>query len=39
MNAQIENFVNYGDILLSCRIPHDMHWEHRMLAHSIIFVR
>ena len=39
MNGQIENLVNYGDILLSCCIPHDMHWEHRMPAHSIIFVR
>ena len=39
MDGQIENLVNYGDILLSCCIPHDMHWEHRMPAHSIIFVR
>ena len=39
MNGQIENLINYGDILLSCCIPHDMHWEHRMPAHSIIFVR
>ena len=39
MNGEIENLVNYGDILLSCCIPHDMHWEHRMPAHSIIFVR
>lgn len=39
MDGQMENLVNYGDILLSCRIPHDMHWEHRMPAHSIIFVR
>lgn len=34
-----ENLINYGDILLSCCIPHDMHWEHRMPTHSIIFVR
>lgn len=39
MSKQIENLINYGDILLSCRIPHDMHWEHRMPAHSVIFVR
>ena len=39
MNGQIEELTNYGGILLSCRIPHDLHWEHRMPAHSIIFVR
>lgn len=39
MNGTIENLINYGDILLSCCIPHDMHWEHRMPVHSIIFVR
>lgn len=39
MNGQVESLVNYGDILLSCCIPHDMHVEHRMPAHSIIFVR
>ena len=39
MNEQVESLVNYGDILLSCCIPHDMHVEHRMPAHSIIFVR
>ena len=39
MNDCIESLVNYSDILLSCCIPHDMHLEHRMPAHSIIFVR
>lgn len=39
MNGNEDNLINYGDILLSCCIPHDMHWEHRMPAHSIIFVR
>ena len=35
----MESLINYSDILLSCCIPHDMHLEHRMPAHSIIFVR
>lgn len=39
MNGLMDNLVNYGDILLSCSIKHDMHMEHRMPAHSIIFVR
>ena len=39
MNGQVESLVNYGDILLSCRIPRDLHVEHRMPAHSVIFVR
>ena len=39
MNRLMDNLVNYGDILLSCSIRHDMHMEHRMPAHSIIFVR
>lgn len=39
MNERMENLVNYEDILLSCSIPHDMHVEHRMPAHSIIYVR
>lgn len=39
MNEQAESLVNYGDILLSCRIPRDLHVEHRMPVHSIIFVR
>lgn len=39
MNEQVESLVNYGDTLLSCCIPRDMHVEHRMPAHSIIFVR
>lgn len=39
MNGQVESLVNYEDILLSCRIPRDMHVEHRMPAHSVIFVR
>lgn len=34
-----ESLINYGDILLSCCIPHDMHWEHRMPTHAILFVR
>lgn len=38
MNKQTEQITNYGDILLSCCIPHDMHLEHRMPTHSIIFV-
>ena len=38
MNEAID-LINYGNILLSCSIPHDMHLEHRMPAHSIIFVR
>ena len=28
MNGLMDNLVNYGDILLSCSIIHDMHWEH-----------
>lgn len=39
MNETIDHLINYGNILLSCSIPHDMHLEHRMPAHSIIFVR
>ena len=39
MNEQVESLVNYGDTLLSCCIPRDLHVEHRMPAHSIIFVR
>lgn len=39
MNEHTENLINYGNILLSCCIPHDMHLEHRVPAHSIIFVR
>lgn len=39
MNELMDNLVSYGDILLSCSIKHDMHMEHRMPAHSIIFVR
>ena len=39
MNEAIDHLINYGNILLSCSIPHDMHLEHRMPAHSIIFVR
>lgn len=39
MDGLMDNVTDYGGILLSCCIPHDMHWEHRMPAHSIIFVR
>lgn len=39
MNEQIDNMINHGDIILSCSITHDMHCEHRMPAHSIIFIR
>lgn len=31
--------TQYADTLYSCLIPYDMHLEHRMPAHSIIFVR
>lgn len=31
--------TQYADTLYSCLIPYDMHFEHRMPAHSIIFVR
>lgn len=35
-----ENILNnYGDIVYSCLIPHDMDWEHRRPEHSIIYVR
>lgn len=34
-----ESLINYENILQSCCIPHDMHVEHRVPAHSIIFVR
>lgn len=37
MNEPIMN--QYADTLYSCLIPHDMHFEHRMPNHSIIFVR
>ena len=30
---------NFGDIVYSCLIPYDMHWEHRQPNHSIVFVR
>lgn len=39
MNEPKETLINYCNILQSCCIPHDMHWERRMPAHSIIFVR
>ena len=31
--------IQYADTLYSCLIPHDMHFEHRMPAHSLIYVR
>ena len=35
-----EPIINqYADTLYSCLIPHDMHFEHRMPAHAIIYVR
>lgn len=37
MNEPIIN--QYADTLYSCLIPHDMHFEHRMPAHAIIYVR
>lgn len=37
MNEPI--ITQYADTLYSCLIPYDMHFEHRMAAHSIIFVR
>lgn len=29
----------YAETLYSCLLPHDMHFEHRMPSHAIIFVR
>jgi putative uncharacterized protein (fragment) len=37
MNEPIIN--QYADTLFSCLIPYDMHFEHRMPTHSIIYVR
>ena len=37
MNEPI--ITQYADTLFSCLIPYDMHFEHRMPAHSIIYVR
>lgn len=31
--------MNFGDIVYSCLIPHDFHWDHRMPLHSVVFVR
>lgn len=37
----IDNHItnNFGNIVYSCLIPHDIQWEHRMPAHGLIFVR
>ncbi len=35
----IEHLVNYNNILYSCCFPHDLHWEHRIPTHAIIYVR
>lgn len=37
----IDNHIthNFGDIVYSCFIPHNLQWEHRMPNHGIIFVR
>lgn len=34
-----DKMMNFGDIVYSCFIPHDFHWEHRMPLHSVVFVR
>lgn len=37
----MNNYIikQYADTLYSCLLPHDMHFEHRMPAHAIIYVR
>ena len=41
MKDTIDNHItqNFGDIVYSCLIPHNLQWEHRMPNHGVIFVR